>query len=307
MFPFATFRRSDRPARRGINLLVSGLLAALLGLCFASWVVAAPPTRTTGWETQADPGGHFDPANYCRASRLAHLAGQEARAISILEEGRQLAEPSAPLLVALGELYAAEGHWADAGAVTREALALDPAWVAAWIQLGRIQAESGAYGEALSSYRQALVHEVGNRQAQIGIGYCLLLSGQPAEAERSCREFLAGGHGHAELMVLLGESLEKQERFTEAFACYGQALIWDDRCAPAHSRRGRLYCRYGQYEAAALECRAALAIDPDSALASAYLAIASAHLEQDRTALVHGTRAQDAGLNMKPVWFKLVE
>ena len=67
-------------------------------------------------------------------------------------------------------------------------------------------------------------------------------------------------------------------------------------------RRGRLFCRFGQFEAAATECRLALALDPADPLAHAYVGIACSRLGLLDEARVHSQLAEQAGLQMDAVW-----
>jgi tetratricopeptide (TPR) repeat protein len=135
----------------------------------------------------------------------------------------------------------------------------------------------------------------------------MLANDLPAQAESACRERLQAHPDHPLLWLILGESLERQARWKEAFAGYGQALSLDPNLAPAHSRRGRLFCRFRQYEEARQECATALGLDPDDPLAHAYLGIACAYLGQREAAREHALRAEAAGLNMNDVWRKLAE
>lgn len=135
----------------------------------------------------------------------------------------------------------------------------------------------------------------------------LLASGLPAHAERDCRARLQEHPDHPLLWILLGESLERQAQWQKAFAGYGQALVLDPNLASAHSRRGRLFCRFRQYAEARHECQTALSLDPEDPLAHAYLGIACAWLGERTTARRHALRAEAAGLDMSDVWRKLAE
>ncbi len=104
------------------------------------------------------------------------------------------------------------------------------------------------------------------------------------------------------LCLALGRILESQERSQEALAAYDRAVELDPRCAEAQASRAELFCRLGDYEAAATASHAALEIDPDCAAAHAALGLASAHREDFMGAYSHAVKAEQAGLDMSAVW-----
>ena len=99
--------------------------------------------------------------------------------------------------------------------------------------------------------------------------------------------------------------LEQQKRLREAFACYGQAIVLDPSAAIPHSRRGLLFCRFGQFDAAEVSCRKALSLDKDNLVAHAYLGIACSYLDNGKDARKHARIAEAGGMNMGAVWDKL--
>jgi tetratricopeptide (TPR) repeat protein len=315
------------------------------------------------------------PADYLKAGLEAYRTGDVAVALRFLEKGRDEANPSAELLVALAALYMEQNRLAAAEETALQALELDSTSAAAHVLLGDIYASMGWHQNALQSYTQALTldpeqahawlqkgilltaehryQEAGEAlvkardklesptEAFVALGrlrlaplrhaeaaqffefalaqvpehqiaqqllvFSLLGAEKPDTAERACREFLARHPDSSELLLYLGEALEQQDRLQEAFAVYGQVLDKNAGSAPAHSRRGRLYCRFKQFEAAAMECRTALSLDPDDALAHAYLGIACAWLGQREEARAHALKAEAAGMRMNTVWEKLKE
>ena len=73
----------------------------------------------------------------------------------------------------------------------------------------------------------------------------------------------------------------------------------------AYARQGKLFCEFGQYQAAEQSCRRALDLDEGDALAHAYLGIALSHLGNADEARLHAEIAEAAGLNMTSVWRKI--
>lgn len=247
-----------------------------------------------------------DPQGYLDLAAVAWRAGDVAGAIRALEEGRQKAAPSARLLVALGEAYVAANRLADAEETTRAALVHDAAAPGAQLQLGRIYELVGWPESAVECYEKAVAQSPQDVAAQCALVGGLVAVGRAAAAEKLGRECVAA-RDDADLWVALGEAQEAQEALRDAFNTYGRALVASPAHAGAHARRGRLYCRFGQFDAAATECRAALAADPGCALAHAYLGIAYSYQGQAEAAREHALRAQQAGYQMDHVWKKLAQ
>jgi Flp pilus assembly protein TadD len=275
---------------------------------------------------------------------LATLYREQNRLSTAEETARQALEldpASAAAYVLLGDIYASMGWRENALQSYTQALSLDPEQAHAWLQkgillteehryqdaaealvqardklespteafvaLGRLRLDQLRHAEAAQFFEFALAQAPDHQVAQQLLVCSLIGAKKPETAERACREFITRHPESRELLLYLGEALEQQDRLQEAFAIYGQVLNKNPDSAPAHSRRGRLYCRFRQFEAAAMECRAALALDPADALAHAYLGIACAWLGQREEARTHALQAEAAGMHMNSVWEKLRE
>ncbi len=294
-------RPGTRPSAGAVLLVIGvmGLAAGGSGVAGA----AAPQGGATIAEGRARiAAAPQEPAGYLIAAQALRAAGDLDGAVRLLAEGRAKATPSAPLLAMLGGLLVQQNRLADAEATTRAALEVDPRHLDAHLQLARIYERLDWHSSAAECYRRVLELAPAHREAQEGLAAALLAARQPRAAEEACRGILAGDPERPAVWIALGEALEQQERLREAFASYGRAVALDAGSGGAHSRRARLYCRFAQFEAAALECRAALAIDPDDPLAHAYLGIAATQLGQAETARAHALRAEAAGMNMDAVW-----
>jgi tetratricopeptide (TPR) repeat protein len=243
-----------------------------------------------------------NPDHYLTASEVATRLGDQEAALKFLEEGRKRALPSAELLVQLGTMYTLLNRSGEAEKTLSAALALDPDSISAHLQMGELCNLLGRHEAALKNYDHVLALEPGHTEAQCRLVFTMLAAGRAVEAEEACLSFIALDRQKVDLWLALGEALEQQERLQDAFACYGHALKVDSSAAAPHSRRGRLYCRFGQFDAAALECRAALALDSEDPLAHAYLGIACAQLGQDEEARNHALKAEAAGMHMQSVW-----
>lgn len=248
-----------------------------------------------------------DPSGYVQVGLAALRSGDAAAATKVLLEGRAKASPSAQLLVLLGAAWLGQSRVADAEEATQAALALDPTIAGGQLQLGAIFTYVGWPESALDCFEKALAQSPGDSATQCALVYGLIGVGRAAQGEKECRGFLGSTMDNAGLLIVLGETLEAQEALRDAFNVYGRALVVDPRSADAHARRGRLFCRFGQFDAAATECRAALAIDPSAALAHAYLGIAYAEQGQTEAAREHVLQAEAGGMRMDSVWGKLAQ
>jgi tetratricopeptide (TPR) repeat protein len=279
--------------------------AALPGVDQQAAVRRWPTTLTTAEGRALIAANPADPSGYFQVGLAALRSGDAAAAAKVLAEGRAKATPSAQLLVLLGAAWLGQSRFADAEEATQAALAIDPAIAGAQLQLGAIFTRIGWPESALDCFEKALSQSPGDSSAQVALVYGLIGAGRAAQGERECRSFLGDKMADAGLLIALGETLEAQEQLRDAFNVYGRALVVDPRSADAHARRGRLFCRFGQFDAAARECRAALAIDPAAALAHAYLGIAYAEQGQTEAAREQVLQAEAGGMRMDSVWGKL--
>jgi tetratricopeptide (TPR) repeat protein len=133
----------------------------------------------------------------------------------------------------------------------------------------------------------------------------LMDMGETAEAEDLCLQFIASDPDNPDLWLAVGRSFEKQDKNREAFTTYGQVLSLDPTAAEAYARQGRLFCRFGQFDAAEVACRKALSLDPDNLVGHAYLGIACSQLDKGKDARKHASIAEAGGMNMGSVWEKL--
>lgn len=128
----------------------------------------------------------------------------------------------------------------EAIAAHQQWLAADPAQADGWYNLGYLLHRAGQFLEALQAYEQALAHGV-----------------QGAEEI------------HLNRAVILAEHLQRSE---DALVVLQQALDLQPRFLPALLNLGNLHERRGDCELAQAQYEAALAVDPQHALALARLA-----------------------------------
>jgi predicted Zn-dependent protease len=250
------------------RLIGTGVFIALVFLFSVEGAVAANSTVEGESLIAANPD---DPMSYVTAAGYARDRGDLESAVEILERGRGRLAPSGDLLVTLGELY----------------------WQMNWP------------GDAIAAFRDAAKAVPDTPETCARLARAFAVAGEAVQGERICREYLARWSDQPLLYVALGENLEKLNDYPGAFAAYGRALELDENHAIAHSRRGRLFCLMGQYEAAAAACQKSLATDPDDALAHAYLSIACSELGRFWEAQIHAAAAEEAGMNMSAVWERI--
>ncbi|MFO7654659.1 MAG: hypothetical protein R6X25_12680 [Candidatus Krumholzibacteriia bacterium] len=245
------------------------LLIASLGLlALADGVLAEHGSAEGEALIAANPG---DPAAYVTAAADARERGELGAALDILEKGRDELEPSAALLVALGELY----------------------WDLEWTD------------DALAAYHAAVAADSSSAIARYRVVTSMVTIGSVTAAESTCRQALERMPDSGLLHVALGECLEKLEQLQEAFGTYGRALELEPTLAAAHSRRGRLLCGMGQYEAAAVACQTALEHDENDPIAHAYMGVACSELGRFWEAQIHAEAAEQAGMSMESVWKRI--
>lgn len=299
----------------------NALFLALLALAGLAAVQAlAQDTRGVRFTADEDPGADptsrvegqaliaadpADPDAYIRYARFLQSVGDLKEAEEVLGVGRNKANPSVRLLVALGEVQEGQRQLAKAESTVREALALDSEYVPAHLLMGRLKFRLGLPQAGLRSYRTA--HELAptEPEPQVRLVEGMMANGMVADAEDQCLMFLADHGANPDLWLALGKVFEEQDKLREAFTTYGQVMTLEPESDEACARQGRLFCRFGQFEAAKASCERALEINPDNLIAHAYLGIAASRLGEGETARRHAKIAEAGGLNMASVWEEL--
>ena len=285
----------------------SGALALLLVILVganATFAAAAKiSSRVDGQVLIAeDPA---NPASYVSFAEFLRYNGDLKAAEEVLEVGRNKADSSATLLVALGEVYEAQDRLAKAEAVTREALVLNPEFVDAHVRMGEIYFRLGWPESGMESFRAAAELAPNLTLPKVRIVGGLIEQNEVAEAEEQCLKFIASTTDNADLWLALGQVFEKQDKLREAFTTYGQVLTLNPEESEAYARQGRLFCRFGQYDAGKAACAKSLELDKNNMLAHAYMGIACSNLGEGENARKHAQIAEAGGMNMAAVWKKI--
>ena len=303
----STFAMGDARMSRQFSVMTRLLLIiSLFSMMFLAQAGLAATEVHSKVEGQALIASQpLEPSSYEIYAKFLSIKGDWAEAADVLETGRIKAAPSAELLVVLGHVYEAQGLFARAESVTREALVLDPEHVPAHLRMGEIYFKLGWPKSGLESYRTAVALAPEDVEPKVRLVGGMLEAGLTAEAEEKCLEFISIQPEAPELWLALGIVFEKQDKKRQAFTTYGQVLTIDNENAMAYARQGKLFCEFNQFDAAEISCRKALELDDKNALAHAYLGIACSYLGQEEDARKHAIIAERAGLNMGSVWSKI--
>lgn len=173
-------------------------------------------------------------------------------------------------LYAEANALAAEGRAAEAEAVYRRSLALDPRLAEAHNNLGNVLRALDRAAEAVAAYREALACGLDHPLVHYNLASALKAVGDAEPAERSFHRALAMRPDYAEAFNNLANLLREQDRLGESAAAYRRALAlrpdWDE----AHDNlSGALYLLHeaGRTEEAARFARLWLRDHPDHPLA----------------------------------------
>ncbi len=186
-----------------------------------------------------------DPVAACRAAlarnprdrsalialgRLRLAAGHPAEAAALLSEAMLIA-PDAATLNDLGGALTAIGHRTEAEQRLRQAVALDPGFVLAWLNLGLLHLAAGQPDPAVAALRHALELTPDDATVRQALGDALLMRGNaaaaaddPAGAERHFRDALAVRPDFVAALGNLGNVLVRQLRLPEALDAYRSGL-----------------------------------------------------------------------------------
>nr|WP_246500831.1 tetratricopeptide repeat protein [Azospirillum rugosum] len=198
------------------------------------------------------------------------MGGFAAKAQRLFAEANALAEQGLP---------------AEAEAVYRRALALDPRLAEAHNNLGNVLRALGRVAEAVAAYREALACGLDHPLVHYNLASALKAVGEAGPAERSFRRALAMRPDYAEAFNNLANLLREQDRLTDSADAYRRALAlrpdWDE----AHDNlSGALYLLHedGRDEEAARFARLWLRDHPDHPVARHIGAALAGFVPDDR-------------------------
>ncbi|EDY19541.1 Tetratricopeptide TPR_2 repeat protein [Chthoniobacter flavus Ellin428] len=157
-------------------------------------------------------------------------------------------------------LYA--GRLAEAEAIYRQILGVQPNHVGVLHNLGLIAVQTGRLAMAEELIRKALGLDAGNAIIHCSLGEVYRTQGRPQEAMESYQRALQLRPGYPEAASNLGLVLADQGRLSEAAAACRSALQSRPDFAPAHNILGKILGSSGDFAQAIASFQQALAIQP---------------------------------------------
>ena len=200
----------------------------------------------------------------------------------------------------------------------RGALALEPESVTAYEGLGKALLRLERYEEAVESFRGALALHPERIAAHTELGKALHRLERYEEALESFRSVVASYHRDKRTAFFLrmgavprslglpvaydhmGIALFRLGRHEEALESYRAALALEPGSAMTHVRTGWVLARLGRHEEAVESYRDALALEPESVMAHASMGDALVRLERYEEALESFERALSADPSLEP-------
>ena len=172
-----------------------------------------------------------------------------------------MARPAGPMLQGAVEAHR-RGALAEAAALYRRALELDPAAGTASVNLAAILMQTGRLGEAETVLRAALERRPDFVEAQYNLGVVLHEMGSLDAAVEAYRRTLALRPAMPEAHTNLGVALQQHGQLDAAVVSLRQAIVCDSRHVAAHFNLGVALFAQSRLDDAAAAYRAVLALDP---------------------------------------------
>ena len=167
-----------------------------------------------------------------------------------------------------------ENRLPEAEHAYRQALALDPEFVEAWINLGLVSLLQGRPTEAATCQREALRLDPESADAHNNLGMAHYALGHQPEAENCFRAALRLRPDHAGATLNLGAVRQVLNHVDEAEGLFRRAHALGVDAACAQSNLALALLEQARAEEAESCCRELLAVRPDSHEAHANLALA---------------------------------
>ncbi|MEN8443976.1 MAG: tetratricopeptide repeat protein [Cyanobacteria bacterium J06555_13] len=152
-------------------------------------------------------------------------------------------------------------------------------------QQGQTAQDLKDYAEAEAIWRQVIDLEPSSTEAYVAMGKALYFQGRLEEAVATFNSALTIDPNHALARLGIADSLRMQGAFEQALQAYRLALESDTMLALAHTGLGTMLAFQSDYENAVLSFQAALSIDPQDALAYAGLGYSKTALSQPEEAV----------------------
>ena len=191
-----------------------------------------------------------------------HRAGRLAEAEALYRQVLAIDPRHADGLHLLGIIADQAGRHDAAAALIRQAIAVAGERPHFHVHLGRALKAQGELDEAIACYRRALVLNPGFAEAHSGLGLALQARGNLDEALASFARAIAIAPGSAAFHHNRGSVLRDQGRFDEALASLDAALATDPSLGESHNVRGDVLYGLGRQADALASYDRAIAAKP---------------------------------------------
>lgn len=193
---------------------------------------------------------------------LAHQTGHAQAALELLERAVALG-PGSPLYRHnLAGVLREQGRHSDAERRYREAIALRPDYVDAFVGLAMSQAARNRHFDALTTCRRAIELEPRHFEARMGYAAALIELTRYSEALTCYEEIRALVAGNADQLHRLGLALRDAGAAEVSVQCFRDALGLRPDFVEAHNSLGIALGDLGEFDAAEKHYREALRMRP---------------------------------------------
>lgn len=157
------------------------------------------------------------------------------------------------------------GHYDEAQAYFRRAIAIQPDYANAHSNLGNLFRDLKRLPEAEAAYRRAIVLSPSHPDALFHLGSLCQTQGRATEAETTFRQLLAVVPSHANAFYNLGLLLRVSGRNIEAVDAFERMLALRPDYADAYTNLGNIYAECAEFAKALAAYRRAAELAPKSA------------------------------------------
>ncbi len=204
-----------------------------------------------------------------------HVGGQMAEAEALYRAALELQPDHVEALGNLAAICAQTGRFDEAETLCRRALALRPDFAPALNTLGIVLRRLNRFEEAVVCYRQALEIAPDDVATWGNLGLALRALGRHEDSVFPFERAVALQPTRASNHLSLGNALSDLGRLAEAEAVYRQAIALDANYAEAHGNLGSVLRKLGRLDEAETELSTALRLNPK--LISTRYNLANAH------------------------------
>jgi predicted O-linked N-acetylglucosamine transferase (SPINDLY family) len=192
-----------------------------------------------------------------------HQSGRLAEAEALYRQVLSVQPKHSDALHLLGVLAGQVGKYDAAVDLVKQALAARPGEPIYLCNLGKFLGDLGREEEAIAAYNEALRIKPGLAEAHNNLGNLLKGRGRIAAAIECYQRALAGRPGYPEAIFNWGNALAQMGKFADAEAKYREALALRPHYPAALNGLANALTFQGRYEEAAAACRQALQLQPD--------------------------------------------